>query len=100
VSVCGHLAPFFVIARAIALTIPCLPHSLRRQRVGLDARCPFLHALSARSLVQTGVRDFPTPAIVSGTLRSGVAAVGIEPVAHASDGAEGLQAVRCVDLLA
>ena len=27
----GDLAPLIVIARAIALTIPCLPHSLRRQ---------------------------------------------------------------------
>jgi hypothetical protein len=26
----GDLAPLIVIARAIALTIPCLPHSFRR----------------------------------------------------------------------
>jgi hypothetical protein len=41
----------FEIARAIALTITCLPHSLAtKERV-------------ARSLVQTGARDLPTLAI-------------------------------------
>jgi hypothetical protein len=42
---------FDVIARAIALTIPCLPLSLADKSV------------SPRSLVQTGERDFPTLAI-------------------------------------
>jgi hypothetical protein len=39
------------IARAIALTIPCLPHSLATKGVSLA------------TLVQTGARDLPTLAI-------------------------------------
>ena len=117
-SLPGDLAPLIVIARAIALTIPCLPHSLRRQlmlvgrwflsRMGcllarssrqgraifrrsqsFDRDCSrnradnplssslasqtthvgwtvvsLSNGLPARSLVQTGARDFPTLAIV------------------------------------